>query len=168
MRKAWLANLVSVSGAFPDAAPPTPGRPPRPPRPPSAGPAPGCRGGTARCGAAALGAHRRGGAPVPTVWGSPGGRPAKGRGGSLGWGVFLLKICAAGPSSVDQPALPFSLPGLQCFLHPRALNVSLKRGTETHPVFTDRGPPQLGAHLLNSVKIRVASKWRFNGINYYL
>lgn len=27
MRKAWLANLVSISGASPDAAPPTPGRP---------------------------------------------------------------------------------------------------------------------------------------------
>jgi len=27
MRKAWLANLVRISDAFPDAEPPTPGRP---------------------------------------------------------------------------------------------------------------------------------------------
>lgn len=70
MRKAWLANLVRISGAFPDAAPPTPGRPPRsrapwPPPPPSPGPA--------AVGQQGWGPPGQGvGALLPPVaWGSP-------------------------------------------------------------------------------------------------
>lgn len=107
MRKAWLANLVRISGAFPDAVPPTPRRPPRlrapwPPPPPGPGPAAvGQRdGGVAGKGGPA--GARDGGFSAPDSMGQPpgaawGARPAKSHGVGDAWGFFLLNICAAVP-----------------------------------------------------------------------
>lgn len=179
MRKAWLANLFRISGAFPDAAPPTPGRPPRSraPRPPDPGPGPpGSRPPGPR--PAVMGQRGRGpagprssGAPALPAWGSPGAAwgpgPAKSHGLGLG-GLFLLAKYPHHQASVHRLALRIFSPRLAvlpALVPPSCLS---EKGAETHATFRDPA-------LLSSEHTKVTA-WRYiwvenrasTGANCYL